>query len=142
MPQARKRPLIYVYNMPPAFTTRMLQYRLSKCAALCPCRCTLHAALEPASYLCPLGSLPLVDTLPAAGPSPPPHPPTPSRRTQCAWRAWTAAGGAANTSVVAFNGHYTIETLLHEQLLQSPHRCGAGRACPCRLAAGSRHVTS
>jgi hypothetical protein len=32
-PPPRKRPLIYVYNTPPQYTTRVHQYRLSRCAA-------------------------------------------------------------------------------------------------------------
>lgn len=28
--QQRKRPFIYVYDMPPAYNTRMLQYRVGK----------------------------------------------------------------------------------------------------------------
>jgi hypothetical protein len=52
-PPARKRPLIYVYNLPPAYNTRMLQYRIVRCAcalggpqrlaAPCTCCCTAAA---------------------------------------------------------------------------------------------------
>lgn len=33
-PPPRKRPLIYVYNTPPQYTTRVHQYRLSRWAQL------------------------------------------------------------------------------------------------------------
>ena len=78
----RKRPFIYVYDMPPAYTGRMLQYRLGK--------------------------------------------------SGCAWRVW-GADFYGNHSATHFNT-YGIELLLHEMLLQSPHRrvrlyvCGAGGA--------------
>ena len=38
--QARKRPLIYVYDLDPIFNTRILQYRMGKCAAQLGGACT------------------------------------------------------------------------------------------------------
>ncbi|KAG2501893.1 hypothetical protein HYH03_000391 [Edaphochlamys debaryana] len=66
-PPTRRRPLIYVYDVPPAFTTRMLQYALVS--------------------------------------------------TACKWRVW---GGRNHSEPTAWT--YSVETLLHELLLQSKHR--------------------
>ena len=70
----RKRPFIYVYDMPPAYTGRMLQYRLGK--------------------------------------------------NQCTWRVWESL----NSSYLHFDT-YGVEVLMHEMLLQSPHRWAAVRFC-------------
>ncbi len=53
---------------------------------------------------------------------PSPAGPAPCCRFACAWRFWEFG----NTSS-SYIGTYGIETLLHEMLLQSPHRWGVGQ---------------
>ncbi len=109
--QARKRPLIYVYDLEPMFNTRILQYRMGKCvaqlggsgaeqAAGCPSRMLLVSS---ASCGCRRASC-------TARPAAP-------RRTLCTWRHWQSENASSTNEWM-----YGVEQLMHEQLLQSPHR--------------------
>jgi hypothetical protein len=112
----RKRPFIYVYDMPEQYTGRMLQFRVDKCAPAFPgrahafLRLPAHAALLLARHEAH-GLMATCCML---------HPTLGWRRGcrgTCTWRQW----GAGNVTDVKSQG-YVLEQLLHEVLLQSSHR--------------------
>ncbi len=83
-PEPRKRPLIYIYELPAEFNVRLMQYRIEK--------------------------------------------------KHCTWRNWLQNNDTAYTQWT-----YSIEPLLLEMLLASPHRWGAagGTARAAALSSSS-----
>ncbi len=123
----RRRPLVFVYDMPPSFVSRMLQYRADKT------QCTWrlfggerNGTTFTGELLADCRMLPALSSLPGVAPqtlpqpthtldlsprplqpplTPPPSPPTPKTNVNqgASWR-------------------YSVESYFHEALLQSPHR--------------------
>ena len=126
----RKRPFVYVYDMPSEYTSRMLQYRWG------PPNLLNAGCFETATRPLLRAWLPAAPASTAAPRLLLPHLSRRHGKSACTWRMWTA-DAVANHSSIQFST-YAIESLMHEMMLQSAHRLGSGalQLARCANAAG------
>jgi hypothetical protein len=119
----RQRPLIYIYELPADYNVRLMQYRIEvggyrgRCRIEVPAaaargwRCRAAQAVGGAPAPPCGGALAVTPRLVCSLPAPP-------QKKHCTWRHWLPHNDTAYTQWT-----YSIEPLLLEMLLASPHRC-------------------